>query len=79
VLRTHKFSLNSRPSALLLSATIVVSILAFAAPFLGKPSALFGFTPLPMSLLGAICAIVVGYIAATEAAKAWFFRRRTEP
>jgi len=79
VLRTHKFSLNSRPSALLLSATIVVSILAVAAPFLGKASALFGFTPLPVSLLGAICAIVIGYIAATEAAKAWFFRRPTEP
>lgn len=74
VLRTHKFSLNSRPSALLLSSTVVVSVLAFATPFLGKLSALFGFAPLPVSLLGAICAIVIGYIAATEAAKAWFFR-----
>jgi Mg2+-importing ATPase len=75
VLRTHKFSLNSRPSALLLWSTIVVSVLAFASPFLGEVSALFGFTPLPASLIGAICAIVIGYIAATETAKAWFFQR----
>jgi Mg2+-importing ATPase len=77
VLRTHKFSLSSRPSALLLWSTIAVSVLALASPFLGKLSAVFGFTPLPGSLFGAIGAIVLGYIAATEAAKAWFFRRAT--
>ncbi|MGE0196845.1 MAG: HAD-IC family P-type ATPase, partial [Methylocystis sp.] len=74
-LRTQKFSLHSRPSALLLWSTIVVSVLAVSAPFLGEVSDAFGFTPLPASLLGAIGAIVVGYIVATEAAKAWFFRR----
>jgi len=77
VLRTHKFSLSSRPSPLLLWSTIAVSVLALASPFLGKLSVVFGFTPLPASLFGAIGAIVLGYIAATEAAKAWFFRRAT--
>lgn len=68
-------ALSSRPSALLLWSTIIVSVLAIASPYLGKLSAVFGFTPLPASLLAAIGAIVLGYIAATEAAKAWFFRR----
>jgi Mg2+-importing ATPase len=34
----------------------------------------FGFVPLSALQVGATVAIVVGYIVATEAAKAWFFR-----
>jgi hypothetical protein len=36
-------------------------------------STLFGLTPLPPALLGALLAIVVTYALATEAAKGWFF------
>jgi Mg2+-importing ATPase len=51
-----------------------VVIATFSIPFLGGASALFGFVPLSTTLLAAIVVIVFGYILATEAAKAWYFR-----
>lgn len=74
VLRTHKPAFRSKPSQLLLWSTLAVVIATFAIPFLGGASALFGFVPLSTTLLAAIIAIVFGYILATEAAKAWYFR-----
>ena len=35
---------------------------------------MFGFVPLSALQMGAVIAIVAGYIVATEVAKAWFFR-----
>jgi hypothetical protein len=35
---------------------------------------MFGFVPLPALQMGAAIGIVVGYIAATEGAKRWFYR-----
>ncbi len=52
--------------------------LAFAIPWLGPFTAAFGFVPLPLGTLAAIVAILVGYIVATEAAKAWFYRAAPE-
>lgn len=74
VLRTHKPAFRSRPSRLLLYATVAVFVATFAIPFLGSLTALFGFVPLSMAELAAVVAIVLGYILATEAAKAWYFR-----
>jgi Mg2+-importing ATPase len=34
----------------------------------------FGFVPLSALEMGAVITIVLGYIVATEVAKAWFFR-----
>ena len=35
---------------------------------------MFGFVPLSALQMGAVIAIVIGYIVATEVAKAWFYR-----
>ena len=74
VLRTHRPVYRSRPSPLLLCSTLVVAAATFITPFLGVPSSAFGFVPLSAAQMSAIVAIVLGYIGATEVAKAWFFR-----
>jgi Mg2+-importing ATPase len=74
VLRTHKPAYRSSPSRVLLWSTIAVVIMTFAIPFLGGLSAVFGFVPISAPLMGAVVAIVIGYIVATEVAKAWFFQ-----
>jgi Mg2+-importing ATPase len=76
VLRTHKPAFRSRPSRLLLWSTLAVALATLAIPFLGAPSSLFGFVPLSALQMATIIAIVVGYIAATEGAKAWFYRKK---
>ncbi|HET7910391.1 MAG TPA: magnesium-translocating P-type ATPase [Nitrospira sp.] len=75
VLRTRKPAFRSRPGSLLLWATLATSIAALAMPFLGPLTSLFGFTPLSLVQSVPILAVVVGYIAATEAAKVWFHRQ----
>ncbi|MFC7705514.1 magnesium-translocating P-type ATPase [Plastorhodobacter daqingensis] len=74
VLRTRSSAFRSRPGAILQWSTVLVLGLTLAIPWLGPLSAAFGFVPLPVGTLAAIGAILVGYIVATEAAKAWFYR-----
>jgi Mg2+-importing ATPase len=50
-----------------------------ATPFLGPLSSVFGFAPLSGSEIAAIFAIAIDYIAATEAAKMWFYRSPSTP
>jgi Mg2+-importing ATPase len=76
VLRTHWPAFRSRPSRLLLWTTLIVSAATLAIPFLGPLSSVFGFVPLSALQMGTVIAIVVGYIVATEAAKAWFYRAK---
>jgi P-type Mg2+ transporter len=76
VLRTRRPALRSRPSRLLLWSTLAVAVATFAIPFLGPLSAVFGLVPLSALQIGTVIAIVVGYIAATEGAKAWFYRAK---
>jgi Mg2+-importing ATPase len=73
VLRTHKPAFRSSPSQLLLWSTLAVAAATFAIPFLGALSSVFGFTPLSAIEIGAVVAIVLGYIVATEVGKIWFF------
>ena len=73
VLRTHKPALRSRPSRLLLWSTLAAAVATLAIPFLGPLSSVFGFVPLSVIQMGTVIAIVVGYIVATEGAKAWFY------
>ena len=75
VLRTRGPAWRSRPSALLLWTTVAASAFALAIPFLGRASTLFGFVPLSAVEMGTVIGIVTAYLAATEAAKRWFFRR----
>jgi Mg2+-importing ATPase len=74
VLRTHKPAFRSEPSSLLLWSTLGVVVATFAIPFLGGLTSAFGFVPLAATQLAVIVGIVLGYILATEAAKAWYFR-----
>lgn len=75
VLRTSKPVFRSKPSSLLMWSTIAVTTATFAIPFLGGPASIFGFVPLSAPHIAAIVAILIGYILATEAAKAWYFRK----
>ena len=78
LLRTHWPAFRSKPSPLLMWATITVSAATLAIPFLGPLSSVFGFVPLSVLQMGTVIAIVVGYIVATEAAKAWYYRTKTK-
>jgi P-type Mg2+ transporter len=73
VLRTHRPSFRSSPSRLLLWSTLAVAAATVAIPFLGASSSVFGFVPLSPLQMGAVIAIVLGYVVATEVAKVWFF------
>ncbi|MFZ2156151.1 MAG: magnesium-translocating P-type ATPase [Bradyrhizobium sp.] len=77
VLRTHKPAFRSKPSGLLLWTTLAVAAATLAIPFLGAPAAVFGFVPLSALQMGTVIVIVIGYIAATEAAKFWFYRGKS--
>jgi Mg2+-importing ATPase len=79
VLRTRRPALHSRPGRLLLWSTVAVVAATFALPFLGLASTLFGFVPLTAQELGAVVLIVLGYILATELAKARVFRSAAPP
>lgn len=74
VLRTRAPAFRSRPGRLLLWTTLATSVAAVAVPFLGPIASVFGFVPLSAMQLATVFAIVLGYIAATEGAKAWFYR-----
>ena len=55
--------------------TVLVVGVAIALPYLPGAS-VFGFVPLPPSLLGAVLALTLAYVAAVEMAKRRFFGRR---
>ncbi|HNB28277.1 MAG TPA: HAD-IC family P-type ATPase, partial [Alphaproteobacteria bacterium] len=76
ILRTQMPSWRSRPSRLLAWMTVAVAAAAFALPFLGELARLFSFEPLSLGEIGAILAIVGGYLIATEIAKRSFYRQR---
>jgi Mg2+-importing ATPase len=58
-------------------STVAVCAATLAIPYLGPPSAAFGFVPLSALQMLTVLIIVVGYIAATEMAKTRFFRGMT--
>jgi Mg2+-importing ATPase len=74
VLRTRRSMFASAPSALLLWTTVLVAGVAVLVPYVAPVAELFGFVPLPATLLVAVAGIVAAYLAATEAAKRWLFR-----
>jgi P-type Mg2+ transporter len=74
VIRTAGNPFKSRPSrALLLSVSAVVAIAA-VLPYTPIGS-LLRFTPLPLSLLGAIAFLAVTYLMLVQGVKTWFYRR----
>jgi Mg2+-importing ATPase len=75
VVRTRRPFFRSRPGNLLMATTAGVAVVAVGLPFLPGVSAL-GFVPVSGSILGSVLAIAVAYVAATELAKARFYRPR---
>jgi P-type Mg2+ transporter len=74
VIRSRRPFLRSRPSKLLMIATLAVVIVAILIPHL--PFArLLGFEPMPASFYLIIGFIILGYVVAAELAKIVFYRR----
>ncbi len=73
VVRTRRPFLRSRPSKLLMIATLAVVIVAILIPYL--PFAhLLGFEPMPGRFYWIIGLIILGYVVAAELAKIVFYR-----
>jgi Mg2+-importing ATPase len=74
VIRTAVNPLKSRPSRPLFIGVLAVVVIAAMLPYtvVGR---LLRFTPLPLSLLGAIALLAVTYLLVVQAVKAWFYRR----
>jgi Mg2+-importing ATPase len=73
VMRTRRPFYRSRPGNLLLISTVLVIAIGFAIPYVPLMT-VFGFVPLPGSLLLAVAAITVLYVLSTELLKQRFFR-----
>jgi len=69
VLRTRRHFWKSRPSTFLLWSSVIVGIVAVLLPFTGSVADMFEFKPLGIGLVIALLAIVVAYVATTEATK----------
>ena len=75
VIRTHKTPfIESRASTFLSLTSLAVVAMGIALPFTTLGAAL-GFGPLPTSLWPYLAAMVVAYLALTQAAKGWLRRR----
>ena len=74
VIRTAANPLKSRPSWPLLVSVLAVVVIATVLPYtpLGR---FFRFTPLPLSLLGAIALLAITYLILVQLVKSWFYRR----
>jgi Mg2+-importing ATPase len=74
VVRTQMAFWRSRPGALLAWLTLAVGLFALAIPYL-PVAGLFGFVPLPVPIMAGLLIITLLYLAASEAAKHWFYAR----
>jgi Mg2+-importing ATPase len=74
VLRTRLPIGRSRPSRLMMLASVAVGVLTLLLPYTPF-GPLLGFVPLPAGILAAIAGIIVLYFAAAEVTKRWFYRR----
>jgi Mg2+-importing ATPase len=74
VVRTRHVFFRSRPGTLLLMSTLVVVGLTLFLPYLPF-SFLFGFIPLPASLMLAMIGLTALYVVVTEIAKKYFYSR----
>ncbi len=74
VIRTNGNPLRSRPNPVLAATSLAVVAVGVGLPYtaIGR---WFGFVPLPLAFLAALCAMVVCYLAIAEGVKRWFYRR----
>jgi Mg2+-importing ATPase len=74
VVRTRHLFLRSRPGTLLLLSTLIFIGIAIVLPYLPFIS-VFGFVPLPTSLMLAMLGLTMLYVLATEFTKRYFYSR----
>ena len=74
VIRTAGNPFRSRPSGRLVIGVVAVTIVGAVLPYT-RLGGLLGFTPLPLSLLGAISLLAVTYLILVQFVKTWFYRR----
>ena len=74
VIRTAGNPFKSRPSLPLVLSVLGVVVVATVLPYTPLGS-LLRFTPLPLSLLGAIALLALTYLFLVQAVKSWFYRR----
>jgi Mg2+-importing ATPase len=74
VIRTAGNPFKSRPSGRLLIGVVAVSFAGAALPYTPL-GVVLGFTPLPLSLLGAIALLALTYLFLVQVVKTWFYRR----
>lgn len=76
VIRTRGWFYQSRPRRMLMLNALIVTLISFSLPYL-PISHITGFIPLPLALVGAIIAISLLYVVATESIKSRFYRMAT--
>jgi Mg2+-importing ATPase len=74
VVRTRHLFWRSRPGTLLLVSTLIFIGIALVLPYLPFIS-VFGFVPLPASLMEAMLGLTMLYVLATELTKRYFYSR----
>jgi Mg2+-importing ATPase len=74
VIRTAGNPFQSRPSGRLLMSVVAVAVVGAVLPYT-PVGPLLGFTPIPLSLLGAISLLALTYLMLVQAVKTWFYRR----
>jgi Mg2+-importing ATPase len=74
VIRTAGNPFKSRPSGRLLAGVVAVSVAGAVLPYT-RLGALFGFTSMPLSLVGAISVLALTYLLLVQVVKTWFYRR----
>ena len=74
VIRTAANPLKSHPSRPLTISVLAILVIAAVLPYTAV-GRLLRFTPLPLSLLGAIALLAVTYLLVVQVVKSWFYRR----
>jgi Mg2+-importing ATPase len=74
VVRTRRRFYRSRPGRLLLVSTAIVTAVTLCIPYLPFDN-VFGFVPLPASLMLTMIGLTMAYVSAAEVAKGFFYRR----
>jgi Mg2+-importing ATPase len=75
VVRSRRPFFKSRPSKLLLLATVAIVIVTTVTPYLPM-AGLLGFQPMPAHFYFVLGLIILGYILTAEVAKSMFYRHR---
>lgn len=73
VIRTRKPFWQSRPSRLLIAATVIIGIITILIPY-SQLAGFLGFKPIPAIFLLVLAGVMVLYVALAEVAKFWFYK-----